>query len=179
MTIEGLALTPGNVNNARATEEISNYLRTAGEFSQFLASTHDNIPFDAVASPCEYVPWTLNTIQVKGATVKRRNGVVTAHSVYIHPPTIKPEAYKKWIKLLHGISYETCNGVGKAVVPDICIFWKSIGHASPECIYPSIAGWPVRAPPSAPGSGRGRGYGRGRGAPHFTRGHGSGAMPWA
>ncbi|KIJ40520.1 hypothetical protein M422DRAFT_256486 [Sphaerobolus stellatus SS14] len=175
VSLEGLVLTPSIQDDARAAAELIRFLSGLSEITHFIAQHNDNIPFNEVPNPHNFVHWTLNTLRVTSSMVKRCNsGPTPVHNIFINPPTTEPGAYKKWITLLHGLHFDTRKGTGKPTIAELCNVCKSVAHNEDTCPYAAIPGWPT-TPPSdkpthsiphggAPPCGRGRGgnFGRGR-----------------
>ncbi|KIJ31315.1 hypothetical protein M422DRAFT_266967 [Sphaerobolus stellatus SS14] len=184
VSLEGLALPPSTQNDTRAAAELARFLSSATEITHFIAQHNDNIPFNEVPNPHNFVRWTLSTLRVTSSLVKRRNtGPIPIHNVFIHPPTTEPAAYKRWISLLHGLSFDTRKGTGKPTTAELCNVCKSVAHSEDSCAYAAIPGWPATPPsgqttPAQPTRGA---YGRGRGrGGNSERGRGSRMNPgWA
>ncbi|KIJ50596.1 hypothetical protein M422DRAFT_245226 [Sphaerobolus stellatus SS14] len=172
-------------NDNRAAAELVRFLSSATEVTHFIAQHNDNIPFNEVPNPHNFVRWTLSTLRVTSSLAKRRNtGPVPIHNVFIHPPTTEPATYKLWISLLHGLSFDTRKkGTGKPTTAELCNVCKSVAHSEDTCAYAAITGWPAM-PPSGqiiPARTNGGAYVRGRGhGGNFGRGQGSHGNPgWA
>ncbi|KIJ51695.1 hypothetical protein M422DRAFT_244023 [Sphaerobolus stellatus SS14] len=121
ISLEGLALTPNTQNDTRAAAEIVRFLSGAAEITHFIAQHNDNIPFNEVPNPHNFVRWTLSTLRITSSMVKHRNtGPTPVHNVFIHPPTTEPVAYKGWISLLHGLHFDTRKGTGRVTTAELC-----------------------------------------------------------
>ncbi|KIJ24719.1 hypothetical protein M422DRAFT_274442 [Sphaerobolus stellatus SS14] len=177
VSLKGLVLTPSPQNDAQVATKLVRFLNGTAEVIQFITQHNENIPFDEVPDPHNFVPWTLSTLRVLSSLVKHRNtGPIPIHNIFIHPPTTEPAGYKSWISLLHRLHYDTRKGIGKPTTAELCNVCKSVAHSDEDCKYAAIPGWPATAPSSQPqtsgpqggslprGRGRGGNQGRGRGS---------------
>ncbi|KIJ27798.1 hypothetical protein M422DRAFT_270980 [Sphaerobolus stellatus SS14] len=138
-------------NDARAASELVRFLSGVSEVTHFIAQYNDNIPFNEVPNPHNFVRWTLNTLRVTSSMVKRRNtGPTPVHNIFIPPPTTEPAAYKKWITLLHRLHFDTRKGTGKPSAAELCNVCKSVAHSEDTCSYAAIPGWPTTPPSGKP-----------------------------
>ncbi|KIJ47545.1 hypothetical protein M422DRAFT_248975 [Sphaerobolus stellatus SS14] len=181
VSLEGLALTPSIQNDTCAAAELVPFLSSATEVTHFIAQHNNNISFNEVPNPHNFVQWTLSTLRVTSSLAKHRNtGPIPIHNIFIHPPTTEPATYKLWISLLHSLNFDTRKGTGKLTTAELCNVCKSVAHSEDTCTYAAIMGWPV-TPPSGqiiPAQTNGGAYVRGRGrGGNFGRGRGSHGNP--